>query len=110
MTYLLRAVLLLCVALVAAPAVAHPGHDHKVMGVITAIDGDHVTVKTNAGHERTFQITEKTKILRGKLAGARADLVVGLRLVVNVGDGNEPLKAKSVQYAAAAAAKTRSGT
>src|SRR5687767_13849030 len=100
MSKLLRILLVLCVALVATPAlaVAHPGHDHKIMGVITTIDGDFVTIKTTKGQERSFEITPKTNILRGKLAGARADLVIGLRVIVNVGDGHEPLKAKSVQY------------
>lgn len=101
MMHLLRVVLMLCAALVAAPAFAHPGHDHKVMGVVTAIHGDHVTVKTAGGQERTFKITETTKILRGKGVGSRDQVVVGLRLVINVGDGQEPLRARSVQYAPA---------
>jgi hypothetical protein len=110
MTNLLRILLVLCVALVATPAIAHPGHDHKIMGVITAIDGDFVTIKTTKGQERSFEVTAKTNILRGKLAGARADLIVGLRVIVNVGDGHEPLKAKSVQYTAPAAKRTDAPT
>jgi len=106
MSNLLRLLLVLCVAFVAAPAIAHPGHDHKIMGTIAAINGDAVTVKTIKGEERSFEITAKTTILRGKQAGARADLVVGLRVIVNVVDGPEPLKAKSVQYAAPAAKRT----
>jgi hypothetical protein len=101
---LLRA-LVLGAALIAAPAFAHPGHDHKVMGVVTAIHGDHVTVKTAAGQERTFEITKATRILRGKIVGSRDQVVVGLRLVVNVGDGQEPLRARIVQYAAAGQAR-----
>jgi hypothetical protein len=110
MTNFLRVLLVLCVALVATPVFAHPGHDHKIMGTIAAINGDSVTVKTTKGQERTFAITEKTTILRGKQAGARTDLVVGLRVVVNVGDGHEPLKAKSVQYSAPAGKRSGTGT
>lgn len=106
MSNLLRLLLLLCMAFVATPAIAHPGHDHKIMGTIAAINGDAVTVKTTKGEERSFEITAKTTILRGKQAGARADLVVGLRVIVNVVDGPAPLKAKSVQYAAPAAKRT----
>jgi hypothetical protein len=108
MSKLLRLLLVLCVAVAfaAAPAIAHPGHDHKIMGTIAAISGDSVTVKTTKGQERTFEITDKTTILRGKQTGARADLVVGVRVIVNVGDGHEPLKAKSVQYSAPAAKPT----
>jgi hypothetical protein len=108
MSNLLRLLLVLCVAFAAAPVIAHPGHDHKIMGTITAIDGDLVTVKTTKGQERSVEITAKTAILRGKQAGARADLIVGLRVIVNVVDGNEPLKARSVQYSAPAA--KRAGT
>jgi hypothetical protein len=106
MSNLLRLLLVLCVALVATPAIAHPGHEHKIMGTITAIAGDVVTVKTTKGEERSVEITAKTTILRGKQAGARADLVVGLRVIANVADGPEPLKAKSVQYAAPSAKPT----
>jgi hypothetical protein len=115
MSNLFRLLLVLCVAFVATPGIttrvlAHPGHDHKIMGTIAALNGDSVTVKTTKGQERTFEITDKTTILRGKVVGARADLVVGLRVIVNVGDGHEPLKAKSVQYSAPAAKKTATGT
>jgi hypothetical protein len=106
MTNFLRALLVLCMALVATPVLAHPGHDHKLMGTITAINGDVVTIKTTKGQERSFEITAETKILRDKLTGARADLVNGLRVIVNVGVDKEPLKAKSVQYAAPAAKRT----
>jgi hypothetical protein len=106
MSNLLRLLLVLCVASVATPVIAHPGHDHKIMGTITAIEGDSVTVKTTKGEERSFEITAKTAILRGKQAGARADLVVGLRVIVSVSDGPAPLKARSVQYAAPAAKRT----
>lgn len=106
MSNLLRLLLVLCVALVTTPAIAHPGHAHKIMGTITAIDGDVVTVKTTKNEERSFAITAKTTILRGKQAGARADLVVGVRVIVNLGEGKEPLPAKSVQYSAPAAKKT----
>jgi hypothetical protein len=81
-------------------ALAHPGHGHKVMGEIVAIDGNQVTIKTTDGKERKFELVAATTFLRGKQKGAKDDLKVGVRLVVDVGDGKEPLKAKSVQYAA----------
>ena len=86
-----------------APAVplAHPGHDHKLMGTITSIDKNKVVVKTTEGKDMTFEITPLTAFKRGKNKGAQADLKAGLRVVVNIGDGVEPLKAKEVQYSAA---------
>ena len=82
---------------------AHPGHDHKVMGTIAVVDGAFVTITTTDGKELTFEVTDATRLLKGKAQGARGDLKAGLRVVANVGDGEEPLKAKEVQYAAAAA-------
>ena len=86
-----------------APAVplAHPGHDHKLMGTISSIDKNKVVVKTTEGKDMTFEITPLTAFKRGKQKGAGSDLKAGMRVVVNIGDGVEPLKAKEVQYSAA---------
>ena len=85
---------------VLAPAAsfAHPGHEHKIMGTITAIDGNKVSMKTTEGKDATVTVTPTTTFKRGKAKGAQSDLKVGLRIVVNAGDGAEPLKAKEVQY------------
>jgi len=97
MKNLLLAALVLAV-LTPAATVAHPGHEHKLMGTITAIDGSKVSMKTTEGKNSTFAVTPTTAFKRGKSKGAQSDLKVGLRVVVNVGDGSEPLKAKEVQY------------
>jgi hypothetical protein len=95
------AVLVLALALLApAVSLAHPGHDHKLMGTITSIDKNKVAVKTTEGKDMTFEITPLTAFKRGKNKGAQADLKAGMRVVVNIGDGVEPLKAKEVQYSA----------
>lgn len=90
--------------LVPAAAFAHPGHEHKLMGTITAVDGNKVSMTTTEGKAATFEVTPTTSFKRGKQKGSQADLKVGLRIVVNAGDGAEPLKAKEVQYAAPAPA------
>jgi hypothetical protein len=83
-----------------APALplAHPGHDHKLMGTISSIEKNKVVVKTTEGKDMTFEITPLTTFKKGKQRGVAADLKAGLRVVVNIGDGVEPLKAKEVQY------------
>lgn len=86
--------------LVPALPLAHPGHDHKLMGTITSIDKNKVVVKTTEGKDMTFEITPLTTFKRGKQKGIASDLKAGLRVVVNIGDGVEPLKAKDVQYTA----------
>jgi type 1 fimbria pilin len=98
MKQLLVAVLALSLLASAAP-LAHPGHDHKLMGTITKIDGNKVSIKTTEGTDATFQVIPTTSFKRGKQKGIQTELKVGLRVVVNVGDGKEPLKAKDVQYA-----------
>lgn len=96
------ALFLVLAAALLAPAVplAHPGHDHKLMGTITAIAKNKIVVKTTEGKDMTFEITPLTTFKRGKQKGAQSDLKAGLRVVVNIGDGVEPLKAKDVQYSA----------
>lgn len=93
-------IVLVTVLLVPAVLLAHPGHDHKLMGTIASIDKNKVVVKTTEGKDMTFEITPLTTFKRGKQKGAASDLKAGLRVVVNIGDGVEPLKAKDVQYTA----------
>ncbi len=102
---LLAALVLSLIAPVAS--FAHPGHDHKIMGTIAVVDGNHVVVKTTEGKEMSFQVIPTTSFKRGKGKGAQADLKAGMRVVVNVGDGVEPLKAREVQYAAPATTARR---
>lgn len=95
-------ILILAAALLApAAAIAHPGHDHKLMGTIASIDKNKVVVKTTEGKDMAFEITPLTTFKRGRDKGAAADLKAGMRVVVNIGDGVQPLKAKEVQYSAA---------
>src|SRR5688572_27670136 len=86
-----------------APAIplAHPGHDHKLMGTISSIDKNKVVVKTTEGKDMTFEITPLTAFKRGKDKGAAAELKAGMRVGVDIGDGLEPLEAEEVQYCAA---------
>ena len=93
---------LVLAAALLAPAVplAHPGHDHKLMGTISSIEKNKVVVKTTEGKDMTVEITPLTTFKRGKQKGMASDLKAGMRVVVNIGDGVEPLKAKDVQYSA----------
>ena len=94
------ALVLAAAVLTPSLVVAHPGHDHKLMGTISSIDKNKVVVKTTEGKDMTFEITPLTTFKRGKNKGAQSDLKAGMRVVVNIGDGVEPLKAKEVQYSA----------
>ena len=101
MKHFMFAVLALSLLVPALP-MAHPGHDHKLMGTVTSIDKNKVGMKTTEGKEATFEVTPTTSFKNGSKKGMQSDLKVGMRVVVNVGDGVEPIKAKEVQYSTAA--------
>jgi hypothetical protein len=97
----LFAVLALALLVPAFP-MAHPGHDHKLMGTISSIDKNKVVMKTADGKDATFEITPTTTFKHGAKKGAQSELKAGMRVVVSVVEGAEPMKAKAVQYSDAA--------
>jgi len=84
----------------AGAALAHPGHDHLIMGTIATIDGARVTMTTTDGVTVSFAMDAQTTYRRGAAAGTADDLTTGMRIIANVGDGIEPLVAKQIRYAA----------
>jgi hypothetical protein len=93
----MRSVLATAAACLAtAVATAHEGHDHKIMGTISAISADRIEVKDTDARIVSISLNAKTKVLRGKTAIKVADLKEGERVVVNVGPGKEPLTAKEI--------------
>src|SRR5262245_5287707 len=99
MKQLLFAVLALSLLIPAVP-MAHPGHEHKLMGTISSIDKNKIVLKTTEGKDVTFEVVPTTTYKAGAKRGSQADLKAGMRVVVRVGEGAEPLKAKEVQYSA----------
>jgi ABC-type uncharacterized transport system substrate-binding protein len=88
-------------------AVAHEGHDHKVMGVVTMAAADHVMVKGTDGKDVTIQVTKDTKVTRDKLAMKAQDIKPGTRVVVTARMEKDVMKARTIQVGVeAAAAKT----
>jgi len=88
------------------PVWAHKGHVHKVMGTVAAMQDNHLQVTTKEGKTVTITLNEKTSVMRGKEKAAIGDLQPGARVVVDVGDGKEPLVANSVTLGVAAAKTT----
>jgi hypothetical protein len=87
-----------------APAFAHEGHVHRLMGTIKSLDGSHLVVattdaKTHQEKDVDVAIDTKTKFRRGSNATTKEQLKTGERVVVNVGSGKEPLKAVEVRVA-----------
>lgn len=74
----------------AAIAIAHPGHEHKVMGTVTMAAPDHVMLKDKDGKDVTVNINKETKFVRAKKAMKVSDVKVGMRIVVTaVTDEND---------------------
>ena len=63
-------------------AIAHPGHEHKIMGTVTMAAADHVMLKDKDGKDATVSINKDTKFVRAKKAMKVSDVKVGMRVVV----------------------------
>lgn len=91
------------VALLAVPAAlyAHAGHVHKIMGTVMARDATHVEVKTPSGEVLSIAVNEKTAVIRAKKKIAYDEVQTGRRVVVDIGDGEDPLIAREIEVGAA---------
>jgi hypothetical protein len=85
---------------------AHDGHAHKVMGTVMARDAKHVEVKTPSGEVLSIAMTGKTAILRDKKKVDINEVQVGRRVVVDIGNGEDPLIAREIQVGVAVTGDT----
>ena len=96
-------------ALSIVPALAHPGHDHKILGTVSMAAADHLMVKDKAGKDQTVHITKETKVLKDKKPAQVADIQTGMRVVVTAVtvkvDNAERLNAKTIELGAAPTSK-----
>ena len=95
-------------------ALAHEGHAHKLMGVVTTVRENQLEVKATGGKTSTITLTDTTKILRGKTAADVRDIKRGERVVVTQietkdKDGKPTLVATEVRLGAAATHGAREG-
>ena len=98
------AMTLMAAFLVPVTTWAHEGHDHIIMGTVTARTEKKVDVKTPSGEILSIAMTDKTTVSRDKKKAALKDVQAGLRVVVNIGNGEDPLVAKDIQLGVATAA------
>src|ERR1700730_14708083 len=101
-------ILVACISLVAGAALAHGGEEH-VIGTVSKITPDSITVKTTANKMVTVGVVPATTFKMGKMAMKAADLKVGNRVVIHAKEPKEgTLVADTVEFAShAATAKTR---
>jgi hypothetical protein len=99
--------LVLAAALVLPTLVsAHEGHIHKVMGTVTARNGNQVELRTPEGKSVTVILTDKTTFARGKQKVDGTLVKAGERIVVNV-LGEKDMTAKAVALAVPTATTAR---
>ena len=79
---------------------AHDGHVHTIMGTVMGRDPQTVQVKTPGGETLSIAITDKTTVVRGKKKMAIADVQKGIRVVVDIGNGEDPLIANEIKLGA----------
>ena len=94
------------VMLAAGPAMAHPGHEHKVLGTVTMVAPDHVMMKSPDGKSAIVQITKDTKFVQEKKPMKASDMKVGMRIVITAvtDDNDEKLIAQVIELGKAPAA------
>src|SRR5688572_14745690 len=80
---------------------AHDGHAHKIMGTVTARSAKHVEVKTPSGESLSIAVNAKTIVTRDKKKVTLAEVQTGRRVVVDIGNGEDPLIAREIQVGAA---------
>lgn len=87
--------------LAAGLAVAHEGHEHKVMGTVSAVDAKRVEVTDKDGKKVSVQLTPETKYEHGTMAAEASHVAVGQRVVVLYAEDakDKSLKATKVMIA-----------
>ena len=91
------------ILVVPAVARAHEGHAHKVMGTVSSVDGNNVTVKTSDGKTVMVMLDKKTAITRGKTKLDAAAVKVGDRVVAVGMEEKDMIMATTVKLGGAPA-------
>lgn len=81
-------------------------NDKTVMGTVSNIDGNNLTVKTAEGKSVMVMMDTKTKITKGTTKLAATALKVGDRVVASGPEDKSMIMAETVKVGAVAPAKT----
>ena len=95
-----RLIILVCLALGGAAVAAHDGHAHLIMGTVIARAETYIEVKTPGGENLKIAVNAKTVITRDKRKVAPAEVQTGRRVVVDIGNGEDPLIAREIRVGA----------
>jgi hypothetical protein len=101
-------ILIACISLITGAALAHGGEEH-VIGTVTNVAPDAITVKTAANGLVTVAVVPQTTFSKSKAAAKIADLSVGDRVVIHAKEPTEgKLVADTVEFAAPTAKAAQS--
>lgn len=82
-------------------AVAHDGHEHKIMGTVTMAAADHMMLKDRDDKDVTVKVTKTTKV-KAKPAIEVQDIKVGTRVVVTATqEKDKSFTAKTIEVGSA---------
>ena len=96
-------VLIACISLIGAAALAHGDEEH-VIGTVASVTKDSITVKTTANAVVTVAVVPQTTFTKNKAAAKLSDLSVGDRVVIHAKEPTEgKLVADTVQFSTPAA-------
>jgi ribosomal protein S1 len=103
-------VLIACISLITAAALAH-GDEQHVIGTVASVAKDSITVKTAANALVTVAVVPQTTFSKNKASAKLADLNVGDRVVIHAKEPTEgKLVADTVQFSAPGAKPALSKT
>jgi len=102
--HLTMTVLVMLMATTAPRVWAHDGHTHTIMGTVVDRDAKALQVKTPGGEVLSMAITKDTTVVRGKSKATVSDVSKGVRVVVDIGNGEDPLVAHEIRLGAVRAA------
>ena len=91
-----NAVLLIAVMFMAGFALAHQGM-HHVMGTVTKISADSITLETTEKTSAVVHFGPETKFINKGAAASIKDLKVGDRVVIHARGTEKALQAETVQ-------------
>jgi hypothetical protein len=98
-------ILIACISLIASAALTHGGEEH-VIGIVSKVAPDSITVKT-ASKMVTVAVAPETKFIKSKAAAKIGDLNAGDRVVIHAKEPTEgKLVADTVEFGAAPTAQT----
>ena len=94
--------IVLSILFLASMAFAH-GNEKHVMGTVTAVSDNSITVETMDKHQVTVSVVPETKFMNGNAAAALKNLKVGDRVVIHAVKKGDELQAHMVKIGAASA-------